>query len=47
MIAPDPKHRFSSYDELLAELDAARRALEIADARRHSSRWPFVHFFRR
>jgi hypothetical protein len=41
MIAPDPNKRFSSYDELLAELDAARRALEIADARRQSSRWPF------
>ena len=40
MIAPDPKERFSLYDELLAELDAARRALEIADAGpRHSSRW--------
>jgi eukaryotic-like serine/threonine-protein kinase len=47
MIAPDPKERFSLYDELLAELDAARRALEIADARRHSSRWPFSGLFRR
>jgi serine/threonine protein kinase len=47
MIAPDPKERFSSYDELLAELDAARRTLEIRDARRHSSRWPFSGFFRR
>jgi serine/threonine protein kinase len=46
MIAPDPKQRFSFYDELLAELDAARRALEIADARRHSSRWPFSGLFR-
>jgi serine/threonine protein kinase len=46
MIAPDPKARFSSYDELLPELDAARRALEIADARRHSSRWPFSGLFR-
>jgi len=46
MIAPDPKERFSLYDELLAELDAARRALEIADARRHSSRWPFSGLFR-
>jgi Serine/threonine protein kinase len=46
MIAPDPKQRFSLYDELLAELDAARRALEIADARRHSSRWPFSGLFR-
>jgi serine/threonine protein kinase len=46
MIAPDPKDRFSSYDELLEELDAARRALEISDARRRSSRWPFSGFFR-
>ena len=46
MIAPDPKQRFSLYDELLAEFDAARRALEIADARRHSSRWPFSGLFR-
>jgi serine/threonine protein kinase len=46
MIAPDPGQRFSSYDELLAELDAARRGLEIADARRHSSRWPFSRLFR-
>jgi len=46
MIAPDPKQRFSFYDELLAEFDAARRALEIADARRRSSRWPFSGLFR-
>ena len=46
MVAPDPAQRFSSYDELLAELDAVRRALEIADARRHSSRWPFSGLFR-
>jgi eukaryotic-like serine/threonine-protein kinase len=46
MIAPDPKQRFSLYDELLAELDAARRALEIADARRHSSRPRFFGLFR-
>jgi serine/threonine protein kinase len=46
MIAPDPTQRFSSYDELLAELDAARRALEFADARRQSSRWPFSGLFR-
>src|ERR1700757_441347 len=46
MIAPDPKQRFSLYDELLAELDAARRRLEIADARRHSLRWPFSRLFR-
>lgn len=47
MIAPDPNERFSSYDELLAEFDAARRALEIGDARRQSSRWPFSGLFRR
>jgi serine/threonine protein kinase len=46
MIAPDPKQRFSFYDDLLMELDAARRALEIADARRQSSRWPFSGLFR-
>jgi eukaryotic-like serine/threonine-protein kinase len=45
MIAPDPTQRFSSYDDLIAELDAARRALEIANARR-SSRWPFAGLFR-
>jgi len=47
MIAPDPKERFSLYDDLLAELDAARRALEIADARRQSPRWSFSALFRR
>jgi eukaryotic-like serine/threonine-protein kinase len=50
MIAPGPKERFSSYDELLAELDAARRALEIAshsDAERRLSRSRFVRLFRR
>src|ERR1700745_2922272 len=46
MIAPDATHTFSLYDELLAELDAARRRLEIADARRHSLRWPFSRLFR-
>ena len=46
MIAPDPKQRFSFYDDLLAELDVARRVLEIADARRHSSRWSFSGLFR-
>ena len=46
MIAPDPKRRFSLYDELLAELDAARRALEFADARRPSLRWSFSGLFR-
>lgn len=46
MIAFDAKQRFPFYDHLLAELDAARRALEIAEARRHSSRWPFSGLFR-
>lgn len=46
MIAPDPNERFSSYDELLEELDAARRALEIGGARRQSWRWPFSGLFR-
>jgi hypothetical protein len=46
MIAPDPKQRFAFYDDLLAELDAARRALEIADARRRSRRWSFSGLFR-
>ena len=45
MIAPDPRQRFAFYDDLLAELDAARRALEIANARR-SSRWSFSGLFR-
>lgn len=45
MIAPDPTQRFSSYDDLIMELDAARRALELANARR-SSRWPFAGLFR-
>jgi serine/threonine protein kinase len=50
MIAPDPKERFSSYDELLAELDAARRALENArhpDAERGLSRSRLARLFRR
>jgi serine/threonine protein kinase len=50
MIGPDPTQRFSSYDDLLTELDAARRALEIAthhDAARRSSRSPFARLFRR
>lgn len=34
MIAPDATQRFSSYDDLIAELDAVRRALEIASAHR-------------
>src|SRR5438094_1484619 len=46
MMAPDPAQRFASYDELLAELDAARRALEVAAARRRLSRWSFSGLFR-
>ena len=46
MIAPDPKQRFPFYDDLLTELDAARRALEIADARRRSRRRFFSRLFR-
>src|SRR5262245_29211595 len=46
MIAPDPKQRFSFYNDLLAELDAARRALEIAEARRHFWHSPFAGLFR-
>ena len=46
MIAPDPNQRFAFYDDLLAELDTARRAFEIAEARRRSSRWSFSGLFR-
>jgi len=46
MIAPDPKERFAFYDDLLAQLDEARRAFEFADTRRRSSRWPFSGLFR-
>jgi hypothetical protein len=49
MIAPDPMERFSSYDEVLTELDAARRALEISshpDTERRFSRSRFVRLFR-
>src|SRR5215471_20485698 len=50
MIAPNPTQRFRSYDDLLAELDAARRTLEIAtysDGARRSSRFPFGRLFGR
>src|SRR5262249_49787319 len=47
MIAPDPKQRFSFYDDLLTELDVARRALEVAYARRRLLRWAFPGLFRR
>ena len=30
MLAPDPRHRFSSYDELVAELETAKRAIKRA-----------------
>ena len=49
MIAPDPTQRFPSYDDLLAELNAARRALETANEReaaRRSSRWSLNRLFR-
>ena len=46
MIAPDPNQRFAFYDDLLGELDSARRALEIAEARQRSSRWSFSGLFR-
>ena len=50
MIAPDPMERFSSYDEVLTKLDAARRAFEISshpDTERRLSRSRFVRLFRR
>jgi len=50
MIAAAPTERFSSYDDLLAELDTARRALEIANEResaRRSSRLRLARLFRR
>src|SRR5262249_6981313 len=46
MIAADPNDRFSSYDELLAQLDTARRSLEMGDAGRESAGWPFSGLFR-
>src|SRR5256885_14410198 len=41
MIAPDPTLRFSSYDELVAELEQAQRALPaiVDPARRRLRRW--------
>jgi serine/threonine protein kinase len=47
MIAPEPAQRFSSYDDLLAEFEAAQRAREIADAAGRSPRWPFARLCRR
>jgi eukaryotic-like serine/threonine-protein kinase len=49
MIKPDPTERFSSYDDVLAQLDAARRAFEFAndrEAARRSSRWSLNRLFR-
>jgi serine/threonine protein kinase len=43
MIAADPGERFSSYDDLLAELERARRALEGGPA--HWWRWRCPRFF--
>jgi serine/threonine protein kinase len=47
MIAPDPAQRFATYDDLLAHLDAARRALEFEIEReaRRSSRWSLNRLF--
>ena len=45
MIAPDPAQRFSSYDELVAELEHAQRALANtgSESMAHgSARWLFV-----
>src|SRR5213079_704083 len=44
MIAAEPARRFSSYDELVAELERAQRALEGGPRR---WRWPLVRFSRR
>ena len=44
MIAAEPARRFSSYDELVAELERARRGLERGPRR---WRWPLVRFSRR
>ncbi len=44
MIAAEPARRFSSYDELVAELERARRALEGGPRR---WRWPLARFSRR
>jgi serine/threonine protein kinase len=40
MIAADPAQRFSSYDDLVAELEQAQRALEGGAARWFHWRWP-------
>jgi serine/threonine protein kinase len=47
MIAADPGQRFSSYDDLVAELEVARRTLENAgaDGAARVSRWRWPRFF--
>src|SRR5712691_2104252 len=37
MLAPDPRQRFSSYDDLIAELETARRAAKAAAKRAHKA----------
>jgi serine/threonine protein kinase len=44
MIAPDPGQRFSSYDDLVAEFERARRALEGGAVHRWRWRWPLSGF---
>jgi serine/threonine protein kinase len=46
MIAADPGQRFSSYDDLVAELELARRALENAGVHgtARGRRWPWSRF---
>jgi serine/threonine protein kinase len=39
MIAPDPAERFSSYDDLVAELERAWRALALEDGETRRRRW--------
>jgi Serine/threonine protein kinase len=48
MIAADPGQRFSSYDDLVAELERARRAATDGGATlRWRRRWPLYRFHRR
>jgi DNA-directed RNA polymerase subunit RPC12/RpoP len=44
MIAADPGQRFSSYDDLVAELERAQRALEDGAAHWWRLRWPLPRF---
>lgn len=51
MIAPDPGQRFSSYDDLVRELELARRALETGRdgggvEKSERSRWHLPRFYR-